>query len=123
MTCWLIILLFRKLQRRYAQANILSTGGNIKTEAEDYLIRANNRSYYGVELNNLTVRATEDGTIVRLQDVATIRDRFSETPNASYFNGNPSVNIEITNTNNEDLLDSAENVNNYIEAFNQKNRV
>lgn len=114
-------LTFSEVATAVSQANILSTGGNIKTESEDYLIRANNRSYYGVELNNLTVRAQQDGSIVRLQDVATIRDRFSETPNASYFNGNPSVNIEITNTNNEDLLDSAAKVNNYIEEFNQKN--
>lgn len=114
-------LTFTEVAAAVSQANILSTGGNIKTEAEDYLIRANNRSYYGIELNNLTVRAKEDGTIVTLQDVATIRDQFSETPNASYFNGNPSVNIEITNTNNEDLLGTAESVNNYIEGFNQKN--
>ncbi len=114
-------LTFSEVADAVSQSNILSTGGNIKTEAEDYLIRADNRSYYGVELNNLTVRAKDDGTIVRLQDVATIRDQFSETPNASYFNGNPSVNIEIRNTNNEDLLDSAENINNYIEEFNQKN--
>jgi len=113
-------LTFSEVATAVAQANILSTGGNIKTEAEDYLIRANSRSYYGVELNNLTVKAKEDGTIVLLQDVATVRDRFSETPNASYFNGNPSVNIEITNTNNEDLLGASEKVNNYIDEFNQK---
>ncbi|GAA4814107.1 efflux RND transporter permease subunit [Litoribaculum gwangyangense] len=114
-------LTFSEVAEAVSQANILSSGGNIKTEAEDYLIRANNRSYYGIELNNLTVRAKEDGTIVRLQDVATVRDRFSETPNASYFNGNPSVNIEITNTNNEDLLGAAASVNKYIEEFNEKN--
>jgi len=113
-------LTFSEVASAVAQANILSTGGNIKTEAEDYLIRANSRSYYGVELNHLPVRAKEDGTIVLLQDVAMVRDRFSETPNASYFNGNPSVTIEVTNTNNEDLLSAAEKVNTYIDEFNQK---
>ena len=38
--------------------NLLITGGNIKTAEEDYLIRARNRSYYGVELQNLIVRTT-----------------------------------------------------------------
>ena len=113
-------LTFSEVANAVAQANILSTGGNIKTDSEDYLIRANNRSYYGNELNHLPVRAREDGTVVRLQDVATIKDRFSETPNASYFNGNVAVNIEITNTNSEDLLSAAEKVNAYIEEFNQK---
>ena len=46
-------LTFTEVANAVAQANILTTGGNIKTDAEDYLIRANNRSYYGDELNNL----------------------------------------------------------------------
>ncbi len=33
---------FTEVANAVAQANILSSGGNIKTEAEDYLIRANN---------------------------------------------------------------------------------
>tara|TARA_R110002049_G_scaffold80455_4_gene204646 strand:- start:300 stop:3482 length:3183 start_codon:yes stop_codon:yes gene_type:complete len=113
-------LTFAEVAGAVSQANILTTGGNIKTNAEDYLIRANNRSYYGDELNNLVVRARADGTVVRLQDVATVRDRFSETPNASYFNGNIAVNVEITNTNSEDLISAAEKVNEYIEIFNEK---
>ncbi|MDX1463079.1 MAG: efflux RND transporter permease subunit, partial [Marinirhabdus sp.] len=111
---------FTEVAQAVSQANILTTGGNIKTDAEDYLIRANNRSYYGDELNNLIVRANANGTVVRLQDVATVRDRFSETPNASYFNGNVAVNVEITNTNSEDLISTADKVNAYIEEFNQK---
>ena len=38
---------FSEVATAVARANILSTGGNIKTQAEDYLIRANNRAYYG----------------------------------------------------------------------------
>lgn len=52
--------------------------------------------------------------------MAEIRDRFAETPNASYFNGNLSVNTTITSTNTEDLVSSAEKVKIYVEEFNQK---
>ncbi|MGI9552105.1 MAG: efflux RND transporter permease subunit, partial [Aurantibacter sp.] len=101
-------------------ANILVTGGNIKTDVEEYLIRANNRSYYGDELSNVIVKADASGKTVRLKDVAIIRDRFSETPNASYFDGNLSVATTITSTNTEDLIGSAEKVKAYVEDFNQK---
>jgi len=104
-----------------SNANILVTGGNIKTSEEEYLIRANNRSYYGDELSNLIIRADAAGQTVRLKDIAILRDRFSETPNASYFNGNLSVRTTITSTNTEDLISSAEKVRSYIENFNQKN--
>ncbi len=112
---------FSEVASAVSNANILVTGGNIKTSEEEYLIRANNRSYYGDELSNLIIRADAAGQTVRLKDIAIIRDRFSETPNASYFNGNLSVRTTINSTNTEDLISSAENVRNYIEDFNQKN--
>ncbi|WP_394750241.1 efflux RND transporter permease subunit [Spongiimicrobium salis] len=113
-------LTFAEVSQAVGNANILVTGGNIKTSAEEYLIRANNRSYYGSELSNLIIRADASGQTIRLKDVAQIRDRFSETPNASYFNGDLSVNTSITSTNTEDLISSAEKVKEYIEEFNQK---
>ncbi|MCB0372252.1 MAG: efflux RND transporter permease subunit [Muricauda sp.] len=111
---------FNEVAQAVANHNILVTGGNIKTDTEEYLIRANNRSYYGDELSNIVVRGDTAGRTVRLKDVATIRDRFSETPNATYFDGELAVNITITSTNTEDLIGSSENVKKYIEEFNQK---
>ncbi|MGB5236489.1 MAG: efflux RND transporter permease subunit [Flavobacteriaceae bacterium] len=111
---------FDEVARAVSNANILVTGGNIKTDAEEYLIRANNRAYYGQELSNLIIRADVSGRTIRLKDVAVVRDRFAETPNASYFNGDLSVNTTITSTNTEDLISSAEKVKVYIEDFNQK---
>jgi len=111
---------FNEVARAVSNANILVTGGNIKTNAEEYLIRANNRSYYGDELSNIMVRANASGRAVRLKDVAAIRDRFSETPNASYFNNELSVTVTVTSTNTEDLIGSAEKVKQYIKEFNQK---
>lgn len=114
-------LTFAEVAQAVSRANILTTGGSIKTQEEDFLIRADNRSYYGKELNNLVVKSQADGTTVTLEDVATIRDRFSETPNASYINGRVAVSVNISTTNNEDLVSAAEKVRNYVEEFNEKN--
>ncbi|SHI69745.1 efflux RND transporter permease subunit [Pseudozobellia thermophila] len=111
---------FNDVAQAVGNANILVTGGNIKTDTEEYLIRANNRSYYGKELSNLIIRADASGQTVRLKDVAIVRDRFAESPNASYFNGQLSVNTSITSTNTEDLISSADKVKAYIEDFNHK---
>ncbi len=113
-------LTFAEIAQAVADVNILVTGGTIKTIEEEYLIRANNRSYYGDQLVNLIIRSDASGKQVRLKDVAVIRDRFSETPNASYFDGNLSVQIAITSTNSEDLISSADKIKVYIEEFNQK---
>jgi multidrug efflux pump subunit AcrB len=113
-------LTFQDVASTIARENILTTGGNIKTSTEEYLIRANNRSYYGNELDNLIVRTDISGNTIRLKDVAQVRDIFSESPNASYFNGNLSVSVGVSVTNNEDLISSAIKVNEYVETFNQK---
>lgn len=113
-------LTFNEVAQAVAGTNLLVTGGNIKTATEDYLIRASNRSYYGDELNNIVVKSLPDGTQVKLRDVAIVRDRFAETPNASFFNGNLAVNMTISNTNSEDLIPTANLVNDYIADFNKK---
>ena len=111
---------FAEVSQAVGNANILVTGGNIKTDAEEYLIRANNRSYYADELSNIIIRSDPTGKTVRLKDIAKIRDRFSETPNATFYDGNLAVNVTITSTNTEDLISSADKVKAYIEEFNQK---
>lgn len=111
---------FAEVSQAINEASLITTGGTIKTDAEEYLIRANARSYYADELSNLIVKADASGRIIRLKDVAEVRDQFSETPNANYFDGNLSINISITSTNSEDLISSAENVKEYIVDFNQK---
>jgi len=78
---------FDEVSQAVSRTNILTTGGTVKADAEEYLIRANNRSYYGNELENIIVRADASGRIIRLKDIATVRDRFSETTNATFYNG------------------------------------
>lgn len=111
---------FEEVAQAVANSNILTTGGRVKTDKEEYLIRANQRNYYGDEITYTPVRTREDGTTVYLKDVATVRDRFSETPNATFFDGERAVNITVTSTNSEDLISSAEKVNEYIDKYNQK---
>ncbi len=111
---------FQDVANAVSRTNILITGGNIKTSEEDYLIRARNRSYYGDELLNVIVRAEPNGNIIRLKDIADVQDTWSETPDRIFINGNKAINISVSNTNNEDLIATAEDVRNYIEKFNQQ---
>lgn len=112
---------FDEVAQKVAASNLLSTGGTIKTQKEDYLIRANTRSYYADQLNDVILKTSSSGSPILLSDVGIVRDRFQETPNALFFNGNPSVNMIISNTNSEDLLSTASKVKQYIEEFNTAN--
>lgn len=112
---------FQDVADKVRQSNLLSTGGTIKTEAEDYLIRADKRSYYADNLRDIIIKILPNGTQVRLNDLATVRDQFEETPNALFYNGQKAVSIIVTNTNAEDLIPTADKVKAYIKDFNTRN--
>jgi len=111
-------LTFREVADAVSNTNILVTGGTIKTETEDYLIRVNNRSYYGDELDYIIVRADVSGNKIRLHDVATVRDRWSENPDRLFYNGKSSVNVAVSTTTSEDLIGVADKTKDYIADFN-----
>ncbi len=114
-------LTFADISKAVNSSNILISGGNIKTSREEYLIRSNNKNYYANELNQIVLKNNNEGAIIRLGDVAKIKDQFSETSNSSFVDLKSAVIISVSSTNSEDLLDSAKKINTYIDDFNEKN--
>src|SRR5210317_133057 len=110
---------FTEVAQAVANANLLITGGTVKTAEEDFLIRANNKYYFGKELSNLIVTTQSNGTLVRLSEVAEIRDRFAESPNATFYDREEAVNITINSTNTEDLISTATKIKEYALQYNQ----
>lgn len=111
---------FDEVSRAVANTNIRVTGGSIKTSREEYRIRANNKSYYASAFGDIVIKSSPNGRKVYLRDVATIRDTFSEEPERIYHNGEPAVQLAIFNTNNEDLIKTADQVKEYIAEFNER---
>ena len=111
-------LTFQEVAQAVASTNILVSGGSIKTADEEYLIRVSNRAYHGEDLDHIIVKSEANGNKVRLSEVATVKDKWSENPDRSYFNGQLSVRIQVNTTNSEDLITVAEATRNYIEDFN-----
>jgi len=111
-------LTFADVAQAVQQSNLLISGGNIKTDYEDYLIRARNRKYYGEDLNNIIVKADQSGNVIYLKDVATVRDRWNENPDRLFFNDEVAISIQVSNTNSEDMIASADAIKIYIEKFN-----
>ncbi|HIP48184.1 MAG TPA: efflux RND transporter permease subunit [Lutibacter sp.] len=104
------------------KSNLLITGGTVKTNTEEYLIRASNRGYYAKELADIVVRTSPTGVIVRLKDIANVKDIWSENPDRVFFNGKTAINISVNNTNNEDLIGTADKIKAYIKDFNKQHQ-
>ena len=114
-------LTFGEVAAAVGAANILTTGGSIKTDSEEYLIRANNRNYYADEMDYIVVKSDLAGRTIRLKDVATTTDKWSENPNRSYVNGKEAIEIRVLTTNSEDFLGMTDLVKEYIVGFNEEN--
>jgi len=112
-------LTFYEVSNAVRKANIKMTGGKIKGEKEELLIRANVKGYYARELGNHVIKSTADGNIIRLKDVADLTDRWSENPNRVYYNSKPAVRVTLQNTNQEDLFEMTRTVKDYLKEFNE----
>lgn len=111
---------FSDISNAIKNTNLLVTGGSIKTSEEEYLIRVKNRSYYAQSLENIVIKSQSDGSNIYLSQIAEVTDRFSETPDRSYFNGSPSIQINVSTTNTEDLIDAVDSALEYVEDYNAK---
>ena len=110
-------LTFDEVASAVRKANIDITGGKIKTDHEEYLIRGRYKNYHSYDIDNIIVKSDVNGNTIRLSDVGVVTDRWSENPNRIEINGSPSVEIEVLSTNTEDFLGVSESVKKYINEF------
>jgi len=104
-------------------SNLELTGGSIKGDQEEISIRARTKKYYAKEMNDIIVKSTPDGRIVRISDIADVNDQWEDSPQKNFINGKPSVNVTISTIQSEDIIEAAAYTSEYIEKFNQENEI
>ena len=70
-------------------------GGSIETKGGDILLRVADRRDWAREFARIPIVGTEAGTIVRLGDIATVRDGLEDTDKSAIFNGMKSIGVEV----------------------------
>lgn len=114
---------FDEVSAAINRTNIKASGGELETGNQRILIRLDSRNYYAKDLLNTIVKATSDGKVVYLKDVAEVQDRFANKPDQSFINGKPGVILKVFSRGEEDILDNAEILNAYVADFNSKNEL
>lgn len=96
------------------------TGGSIKTNEEELLIRANAKSYDAEGIGAIVIRSNPDGSLLRVRDVATnLEAQFADVPNKTLFNGQNAVTIRVQKLVTEDILEITDWLRDYVKDFNQ----
>ncbi|MEM8500141.1 MAG: efflux RND transporter permease subunit [Pseudomonadota bacterium] len=89
-------------------------GGSLKTDSGEILLRTLGQAYNEADLERLVVKQLDDGSIVRLSDIATITDGFVDNEILFQVDGTPAVMLTVSRTGNGNLLRIARHVKEYI---------
>ncbi|MDI5874478.1 efflux RND transporter permease subunit [Shewanella xiamenensis] len=108
-------LTFSQVATAVQNSSIDLPGGSIRAEDGDILLRTKGQAYTGDDFANIVVTTRPDGSRVMLPQVATIKDDFEERLEYTRFNGKPAAIIEVTSVNDQNALDIAQQVKDYVE--------
>ncbi len=89
-------------------------GGKIKTDQGEILIRAKGQLYTGREFEKIPLITLNDGTIVRLGQVATVIDGFEDLDIKTRFNGKPAAIVQVSRTSEQDIIEIAKIARSYV---------
>ena len=91
------------------------SAGTLKTKYEDIRLKAEGRRYSAKDYLNIPIITRSDGTIIRLKNIATVKDSFDENVKIySLFNGHSAVSINIYKTGEEDSIKIVKQLTKFI---------
>ena len=108
-------LTFEQISRAVQGYGINLSSGTIRTKNEDIRLKAQGRRYHAKDYLNIPIITREDGTCIRLGQIADIKDSFDEDVKIlSLFNGKPAVSVNVYKTEDEDSIDIVALVDKFI---------
>lgn len=99
------------------RSSVNLSSGQIKTQGGDLLLRTNTKRSSGEAFENIVLRADSDGGVLRVSDVATVRDGFVDIDLINQFNGRESVLVKVQKSEAEDVLAIAGTIKTFLEGY------
>lgn len=110
---------FDQVTQAINKGSVNLAGGTLRTATEQINIRVSGRKYTGDELGRIVILSKADGTLITLDQIATIQDSFTEDPVIARFNGKPAVLITLSKLPGEDAIAIAKAGHAYVREKNQ----
>ena len=113
---------FNFIANAIQMSNIDLSGGSVKTNDEEIIIRSMNRTTDPELVEQIVIFSKPNGEIIRLKDIADVSLDFSEIALKNYINKKRGISFVINKTKDEDLNKIADVMDNYIDDFNKNNK-
>ncbi len=88
-------LTLEELARRIEATAVELPGGVLETPGGDLLLRMKDRRERAVEIARIPVITTASGSVLTLEELATVREGFADTRREASYNGKRSVELEV----------------------------
>jgi len=105
---------FDEVAQAVRSASLDLPAGYLKTRSGDVLLRTQAQAYTGDDFEQLTLRANQDGSSIKLADVATIIDGFEDIEFKGEFNGKPGLLITVYRVGEQSVLEISKGMKEYI---------
>ncbi len=92
------------------------SAGSIDTRDEEVRIRTTGQNYTQQDFEEIIVLSRADGTVVRLGDIAEVRDGFRDVDLIGRYLGQPAAYVEVFRTADEKVLEIVAAVESHLEA-------
>ena len=96
------------------QGSLELSAGKVSAEGEELLVRTLGQNYDQGDFEDIVVLTRSDGTLVRLGEIATVRDGLADTDLIVRYNGQPGVRVDVYRASEEQVLEIAEAVKQYL---------
>jgi len=105
-----------QIAQRIRASSLDLPAGSIDTEGGEILVRTQALAYNYQDFDKIVLLTTTDGTILTLGDIATIIDGFEDTETYARFDGNPSISLTVQTTSNQNMLQVAAIVREFVDT-------
>lgn len=95
------------------------SAGEVRTNSGMISVRIENQYYSGEEFRQIPVKIGENGGKVLLQDIATIKDGFTEDDRYFKYSGQNAIYLSVKATKDQNMVVVADSVKTYIEEKNK----
>ncbi|MDP4537351.1 efflux RND transporter permease subunit [Alkalimonas collagenimarina] len=108
-------LTFEQVVQAIRNSSVDIPGGSIRSDAGTILLRTKGQAYRGSEFADIILLRFNDGTRLRLGDIASINDGFIERDGDATFDGYPSISIRVDAVGDDNSLQISENVKRFVD--------
>jgi len=112
-------LTFDEISRAITFNNQDISGGQIRSDKEEIMIRSRYRTVEPEEIEQIIIRGNPDGSYLRIGDVGSVNMQFADVASTSLMNKKPSAFIQVFKLPEEDLSAISKYCNNYADSWNE----